>query len=67
MRLVRLPANDAWAFTLGDAINSPLVRLDLDGRLLFPSREEAVAAAAEAGLSVGQRGQVAVTEASEAS
>ncbi len=58
MRLRYLPANQAWAFCLGDSI----VRMG-DGPRLFTLRGDALEAAGGQGLNVGRDGAVSVREA----
>jgi hypothetical protein len=53
-----LPANRAYAFTLGDSI------VDMRGRYLFTRRPDAVDAAASCGLAVDARGKVTTAPAS---
>lgn len=65
MRLVKLVANNAWVFLFGDQ----LVPIDGGyvggGRRFFETRQEAVAAAESAGLTVSRRGVVSSTNEEE--
>jgi hypothetical protein len=54
MRLAYLPANGAWAYLCGDALTS------MDGRILFATRPDAVAAAMACGLRVDHAGRISV-------
>lgn len=54
MRLQYLPANAAYVFTFGDQI----IRMERTDRRFFATRAEAVAVAADHGLSVDSRGDV---------
>jgi hypothetical protein len=44
MKLVFLPANRVWAFAFGDSL------VPLNGRTLFATKKEALAAAQELGI-----------------
>ena len=63
MFLKYLPANQCWAFTVGDQ----LVSMDYDdgtvGPRLFPSKVDALDAAKRCGLAVAKSGQVYIPEA----
>lgn len=52
MRLTYLPANQAWAFVMGDIIVS------IDGHSIFTNMVEAINAANRAGLTVRPDGWV---------
>lgn len=52
MRLAKLPANQCWAFVLGDSL------ISMDGQTLFPTRTEAVEAAKRCRLEVTPQGRL---------
>jgi hypothetical protein len=61
MHLIYLPANMAWVFLFGHDINTATIQ-DMGGfGRFFPTRYEAVAAAAACGLSVNKDGGVGLT------
>lgn len=57
MRLIFLPANQAWVFVFGQNLATASIQA-MDGQTFFPSRAQAVLAANRRGLSVAQNGTV---------
>lgn len=58
MKLVYLPANSAWCFVFGEAIETASIEPMGDYGRFFQTREQAVQAATECGLQVSTEGIV---------